>query len=115
MPVPDPRDRRRPSGATRRASLLDIAPLLRRRWTLTSLWGICLPLSIALVSGSILLSGGDPAQRPFLIFGAGVVCGVIGLASLFVGLIEAGNKERARRAERDRARAAASTGDLRKP
>ena len=27
----------------------------------------------------------------------------------------AGNKERARRAERDRARAAASTGDLRKP
>ena len=73
--------------------------------TFTRIWIACLPLSIAAISGSILLAGGDPEQRPFVIFGIGIAFGVLGLASLFAGLVQAGNKERARRRARDAARA----------
>jgi len=76
----------------------------RRGWTFTRIWIACLPLSIAALAGSILLSGGDPDRRPFVIFGIGIVFGVLGLASLFIGLIQAGNIERARRRARDAAR-----------
>ncbi len=77
----------------------------RQGWGFTRIWIACLPISIAAIVGSILVSGGDPEQRPFLIFGIGVTFGVIGLFSLFVGLIQAGNIERARRRARDAARA----------
>jgi hypothetical protein len=79
-------------------------PIGRKPWTFSRLWIACLPLSIAGVAGSILMSGGDPEKRPFVIFGIGVTFGVIGLLSLFVGLIQAGNIERARRRARQAAR-----------
>ncbi len=77
----------------------------------TRIWIGCLPFSIAAIAGSILLSGGDPEHRPFVIFGIGITFGVIGLLSLFVGLIQAGNVER----ERRRARNAARARDEKKP
>jgi Na+/melibiose symporter-like transporter len=77
----------------------------RKPMTFARIWVACLPLSIAAVAAAILLSGGDPERRPFAIFGVGIALGVIGLVSLFVGLIQAGNLERARRRARDAARA----------
>ena len=77
----------------------------RQGFSFARVWLACLPLSIAAIAGSILVSGGDPEHRPFLIFGVGVIFGVIGLLSLFVGLIQAGNIERARRRAREAARA----------
>lgn len=75
-----------------------------RGFSVTRIWAVCLPLSIAIISASILLSQGDAERRPFLLFGIGIVLGVIGLLSLFVGLIQEGNRERARRRARDAAR-----------
>jgi uncharacterized membrane protein YbhN (UPF0104 family) len=75
-----------------------------RGMTLARIWIACLPLSIAILAGAILLSGGDPDRRPFLLFGIGIILGVIGLISLFIGLVREGNKERARRRARDAAR-----------
>ena len=91
---------RRPAGKRQSASPL------QRGLSLRTAWSVLLPVSIAAISGAILLSGGDPEQRPFLIFAGGVLAGVVGLLSLFVNLIQAGNEERARRAERERQRQA---------
>lgn len=86
-----------------------------RGFTVTRIWAVCLPLSIAIISASILLSQGDAERRPFLLFGIGIVLGVIGLLSLFVGLIQEGNRERARRRARDAARPSLLTPQAPKP
>jgi len=96
--------RRRTPGEIARGSSSAKPLVAGQRWTFTRIWIACLPLSIAAIAGSILLSGGDPERRPFVIFGIGIILGVIGLVSLFVGLIQAGNIERARRRARDAAR-----------
>jgi hypothetical protein len=93
--------KRRTAADIVRGTSVEKPALSGQRWSFTRIWVACLPLSIAAIAGSILLSGGDPERRPFLIFGIGVVAGVIGLLSLFVGLIQAGNAERARRRARD--------------
>jgi hypothetical protein len=96
--------RRKTAAGIARGSSSNRPLTARQRWSFTRIWIVCLPMSIAAIAGSILLSGGDPERRPFVIFGIGIVLGVIGLASLFVGLIQAGNIERARRRARDAAR-----------
>ncbi|MDR3493478.1 MAG: hypothetical protein P4L82_02650 [Ancalomicrobiaceae bacterium] len=86
---------------------------MRRRLTFGTLWRIFLPTAILAIGGSVLSSEGNPLERPIWIFAAGVICGIIGAVSLFVGLVEDGRQERARRSARDGARspgAAAKTG-----
>lgn len=75
-----------------------------RGFSVARIWAVCLPMSIGIISASILISQGDAERRPFLLFGIGIVLGVIGLISLFVGLIQEGNRERERRRARDAAR-----------
>jgi drug/metabolite transporter (DMT)-like permease len=85
-PRPSPGGRRRPDD-----------PRPRPRLTFGSLWRIFLPAAILAIGGSVLSSQGDPNERPIWIFAAGVICGVIGAVSLFVGLIDEGRRERAHR------------------